>query len=154
MTSKKLEREAYGSHVEEIDEKTLILTNQLHCLITYTWDVLNVNANRMKLLLKNIQRCLNYIFLLEQLKKYQGVKNFTRRQLRGPTTWKGMLKSALKDIVSWQTKRQSSCTRSQLVAWMTIISKKKNLESVQYGKNLTQDCSVVLRHGRTCSKMR
>ena len=121
---KKLEREAYGSHVEEIDEKTLILTNQLHFLITYTWDVLNVNANRMKLLLKNIQRCLNYIFLLEQLKNYQGVKNFTRRQLRGPTTWKGMLKSALKDIVSWQTKRQSSCTRSQLAAW-TIISKKK-----------------------------
>ena len=28
--------------------KTLILTNQLHFLIMYTWDVPNVNANRMK----------------------------------------------------------------------------------------------------------
>ena len=27
--------------------KSLILTNQLHFLITYTWEVLNVNANRM-----------------------------------------------------------------------------------------------------------
>ena len=30
--------------------KTLILANQHHFLVTHTWDVLNVNANRMKLL--------------------------------------------------------------------------------------------------------
>ena len=38
-----------------------------------TWDVLNVNANRMILSLRNIQRCLNHIFLLEQLTNNQGV---------------------------------------------------------------------------------
>ena len=38
-----------------------------------TWDVLNVNANRMILSLRNIQRCLNHIFLLEQLINNQGV---------------------------------------------------------------------------------
>ena len=65
----------YGSHVEEIDEKMLILTNQLHFLITCIWDVLNVNANRTKSILNIIQKCLNHVFLLEQLKNYQGGKN-------------------------------------------------------------------------------
>ena len=32
----------YGSHVEEIDAKTLILTNQLHFLIPYIGDAVNV----------------------------------------------------------------------------------------------------------------
>ena len=36
-----------GSHVEEIDEQTMILTNQLHFLITYTWD-----GKRAKLLFR------------------------------------------------------------------------------------------------------
>ena len=33
---------------KKIDEKTLILTNELHFLIAYMWDALNVNANRVK----------------------------------------------------------------------------------------------------------
>ena len=33
----------------------------------YTWDALSVNANRMKILWNNT-KCLNYVFLLEQLK--------------------------------------------------------------------------------------
>ena len=36
-----------------------------------TWDVLNVNVNRMKLLLKSFQMCLNHLFLLEQLKNFR-----------------------------------------------------------------------------------
>ena len=39
-----------------------------HVLTTYTWDALNVNASRTKLLLSNIRKCLNHVFLLEQLK--------------------------------------------------------------------------------------
>ena len=34
---------------KKIDEKTLILTNQHHFLIMFSWGVLNVNANRMML---------------------------------------------------------------------------------------------------------
>ena len=45
-----------------------------HFLTTCTSDALSVNANRMKLLLKNIQRWLNHVFLLELLKSYQGGK--------------------------------------------------------------------------------
>ena len=40
----------------------MILTNQLHFFITYSWNVLNVNANRMKLFSMNWQRCLNHVF--------------------------------------------------------------------------------------------
>ena len=48
--------------------------NHLHVLTTDIWDVLNVNANRMKLLLRENQRCLNHVSLLEQLKNYQVAK--------------------------------------------------------------------------------
>ena len=30
-----------------------------------------MNANRMKILLRSIKKCLNYVFLLEQLENYQ-----------------------------------------------------------------------------------
>ena len=49
----------------DLDEPTSILD---HVYLA----VLNVNANRMKLLLKNIQRCLNPVFQLGQL-KFTGV---------------------------------------------------------------------------------
>ena len=91
--------------------------NPPHFLITYTWDVLNVNANRMKLL-RNIQRCLNHVFLLGQLKNYQGEKSLTQRRLRGPTTWKDMLENALSDTANWQTK-WSNYTKFQVLAWKT-----------------------------------
>ena len=49
--------------------KNVDLTNELHFLITFTWDALNVNANRTKSVLNNnIKNCLNHVFLLEHLK--------------------------------------------------------------------------------------
>ena len=60
----------------------------------YCMDVLNVNANQTKLLLNNTKKCLNHVFLLEQLKKYLDGQNLTQRRLRGLTTWKDMLKNA------------------------------------------------------------
>ena len=41
-----------------------------------------------------------------------GWEKLTQRRLRGPATWKGMLKNALRDIANWQTKGQSSYTES------------------------------------------
>ena len=40
---------------EKLMKKTLILTNQFYFLITKTWDVFNVNVNRTKSSLRNIQ---------------------------------------------------------------------------------------------------
>ena len=41
----------------------LILTSRHHFLTTYIWDVLNVNANRTKLLLSYSKKCLNHAFV-------------------------------------------------------------------------------------------
>ena len=70
--------------------KTLMLTNQQNFLTMYIWDVLNVNANRMKSMLSNTKKCLNHVFPLDQLKFPVG-KNLTQKRLRRPTTWKDML---------------------------------------------------------------
>ena len=100
MTSKCWKEPEYWSHVEEVDDKTLILVNPQHFLIMYSWDVLNVNVNRMKLLLRNIQRCLNHVSVPGQLKnlpvweKPRVWKSLTQKQSRGPTTWKDMNSSS------------------------------------------------------------
>ena len=61
MAGKKAE---YGSHVEEIDEASwLISENQHHFLATCIWDVVNVIANRTRILLRNEKRCSNHEFL-------------------------------------------------------------------------------------------
>ena len=76
-----------------------------------------------------------------QLKNYKGGKNLTLKRLHGPTTWKGMLKNALRDIANWQTKRQSSCTKCQALAWMTI-----NLEELESVGELSEVClQIVLK---------
>ena len=76
------------------NEKMWILTNPHRFLTMCTWDVLSVDANRMKQLLNNTRRCVNHVFLLEQRKNYRD------------------------------------------------------------GKTSSANCSVVRRHGGTCSKMR
>ena len=99
-----------------------ILTNQLHFLITYTWDVLNVSANRMKSLLRNVQKWKNPVFLLEQLKNYQVGKSLTQRPSRGCTTWKDMLENALSDIVKIGKQESGATVQSlkPLPGWSSI----------------------------------
>ena len=46
---------------------------------------------------------------------------------RGPATWKDMLRNALNDSVNWQTRKWSSCTKSQALVRTTISSKKEEL---------------------------
>ena len=108
-----------------------VLTNPHHFLTMYIWDVLSVTANRMKSFLNSRQRCLNHVFLLEQLKSYQGGNNLTRKLSRGPTTWQDMLKNALSDTASWQTRKWSNCTKSEALAWMIINSSRRNLNLLE-----------------------
>ena len=77
-------------------------------------------------------------------------KNLTQRRLRGPTTWKDALKNALRDIANWRIKKQSSHTKSQVLAWMITISKKRNLnqlENCQKKKKVTTNCLEMLVRG-------
>ena len=66
-----------------------------------------------------------------QLNSYQVVKNLTQKPFRGPTTWKDMLKNALRDTATWRTKRQSSCTKFQVLAWMIISSRRSSLNQLE-----------------------
>ena len=84
-----------------------------------------MNANRMKVLLRNKQNSSNHVFLSGPLGNYQGGKNLTQNQWLGPTTLKDMLKSASRDIVNKPTKNRS-CTKSQLFAFMIITSRSRN----------------------------
>ena len=52
-------------------------------------------------------------------------------QMRKCPTWRDMLKNALNDTASWQTKRQSSCTEFQALAWMIINSKRMSLNQLE-----------------------
>ena len=102
--------------------KPLILVNLHHLLIPHIWDVLNVNANRMELLLTKRQRCLEHVFPLEQLNNHWEGRSLTQRRWRGPTRWKDMLENALSDTVNWQTRKWSSSSKYQVFAWMNISS--------------------------------
>ena len=124
MTSKYLERSRIRLPRGRNWWWMLIRMNQHHSLTSCIWDVLNVNANRIESLLSSTKRCLNHVYLLEQLKSYQGGENLRQKQLRGPMTRKDLLKHALSDIASWQTRRQSSCAKSPVLAWMITTSRR------------------------------
>ena len=84
--------------------KTLTLRSQHHFLITFTLDAPNENANQTRKLLDNTTRCLNPVFLLEQLRNYQDGTNLAQNLQRSPTTWKDMLENAWNGISNWHTK--------------------------------------------------
>ena len=115
--------------------------NQHHFLTTFIWYALNVNANQMKILLRRTKKCLNHVFLLEPMKNYRDGKILRQKLLRGPTTWKGILKNAWKGIVNRRTKRQSNCIRFQVLVWTIIKSQKEGLESVG---ELSEVCSQIV----------
>ena len=96
--------------------KTLVLENLHNFLTMYIWDVLNVNANRMKQLLNNIRKYMNHVFLLKRQKNLPGWENLKQK------TWNGMLKNALSDTVNWQTRKRSNFKKSQTLVWMVINS--------------------------------
>ena len=64
------------------------------------------------------------------------MRNLTQRLSHGPTTWKDMLKSAVRDIVNWQTKRQQLYKVS--TPCLDDHNFKKELETV---RELTDACS-------------
>ena len=100
-----------------------------------------MNADQMKQLLKHFQRCLNHVFLLEQLKNYRCGENFTQKLWLGTTTWKDMLENVLSDTVSWQTRKWSNCTKSQALAWMTINSSWKNSNQLEISQKFAHKLS-------------
>ena len=125
--------------------------NPHHFLITCISDVLNLNANRMKSLLSDVQRCLNHVFLLVQLKSNQGGKSLAQKQSRGSTIWKDMLHCDLANKkVEQLFKVSSPCLDDHQF-------KKEELESVG---ELSKVCSQIVlkclylarRHFKVCQQ--
>ena len=80
-----------------------------------------MNVTRTRALLINLQQCSNCEFFSTATENYQDAKKLTQKLSRGLTTWRDLRKSALIFIVSWQTKRRSSCTRFQRLSWMSQL---------------------------------
>ena len=119
-------------------------TNQLHILITYTWDLLNVKAHRMKRILNNIRRCLYHEFLLEQQKNYRCGRNLTQKQQRGLATWKGVVEKCVERYCVLASKNSGAVkTKFQVHAWMIINSNRKNLNQLVNHP----DCLTLLAFG-------
>ena len=120
-----------GFQVAEIDEDCWSWRTDIISWPCVFWDVLNVNANRRSYYWRVQKNVRITKFLLEQLKNFQGGRNLTQKLSRGLTTWQVLRKSALKDVVSWRTRRHGSCTKSQLCAWMITISWKRNWNQLE-----------------------
>ena len=116
----------YGFHVWEIDEKTLILTNKLHFLIMYIWDVLNVNANPMKQLLNDKKDVWITYSCWNNWKITMVVRASRKKRGLVLRHGKDMLENALSETENWQTKKWSSFPKFQVLAWMTFNSSRKN----------------------------
>ena len=134
------EKAEFRTHVEKAWRMS-ILRNRHHFLITFIQDALNVNANQMTQWMNSTQRCLNHVFLQEQLKDDLDGRNSTQKQWRGPTMWKDTPRSVWKGTANVQTRKLSNYIKFQLLARMIINSKQEKLESVG---ELSEVCSQIV----------
>ena len=107
------------------------MTNQHHFLITYTWDALKRECKPNEPSVEQYKDMFEPRTSAGATEKLPGWENLTRKQLRGPTTCKDILKNALKDFANWQTRRRSNCTKFQALAWTIFNSRKRNLNQLE-----------------------
>ena len=89
--------------------------------------------------------CLDHVYLRCTQREWkpnetiieQYTKMFESRIFGGPMIWKDMLKNALSNIVNWQTRKWSNCSKFQVLPWIIINSSRKN-------SNLLQNCQNCL----------
>ena len=84
--------------------------------------------------------------------KLLGCEKPHAKTVSSPVTWKVMLKSALKDIVSWRIKRRSNCTKFQPLAWMITTSSRRNWSQsenfIRSMFSMVLKCLYLARAGR------
>ena len=138
----------YGSHVEEIDETDRSWRTNIISWPRILGMLLNVNANRTKLILTSLEKCSNHEFLLKQLKNWQGEKNLTQKLSRGPTTWKVMRKCAWKDIL-WAGKPKDRKVVQSLNCWLGWSSPQEGGTGISWGivKSMLSDWRKMLVFG-------
>ena len=78
--------------------------------------------------------------------KLPGWEDVTRKLKRGPTIWSDMLKNASSDTVNWQTRKWSSITKFQILAWIIVNSSRKN--SSEVCSQIVLNCLYLARIGQ------
>ena len=95
---------------------------------------------------------ITYLFLLEQLKNYQGGKNLTRKLWRGPTTWTDMLKTCVERYFEVANKKVEQLYKVSIFSWKIINSSRKKsnqLENYQkFAHKIVLKCQHLARIGR------
>ena len=79
-------------------------------------------------------------FCWSNWKVYQGGRNLTQKQSRGPTTWKDMLENALREKASWLTKKEQFFT----VSSPCLGDHQFNQEELESVGELSQVCSQMV----------
>ena len=127
---------------------------------------MNQNVAPMWRMIKNVDvdeptSCLDHVYLgcsqreckpnetIEQYKKtfesrlksYQVGKNLTRKEQRGPATWRDMLNNAWSGRLNWQTRKWSNCAKFRIFAWMIISSSRKKLSQLVNSRKFARELS-------------
>ena len=114
-----------GFHVEVTWWKMLILTSQHHFLTTCIRDALNVNGSRTKSIIEQSRKKFE-----SRISAWATEKLSVWEKPHAKTVpWSYDMEGAREKMrwqVLWQIKRRSSFTQSQLFAWKTITSRRKN----------------------------
>ena len=106
-----------------------------------TWDVLNVNANRMKSHTKKTQRCLNHVFLLEQLTNYLGGNSFTKKTVAWSYDMEGHARKCGERHCELANRRVEQLHKVSSPCLIDHQFKQEELESVG---ELSQVCSQIV----------
>ena len=126
--------------------------NPHHSLTMHIRDALNANANRTTSSLRSIQKCLNHVFLLVQLKSYRVGKNLMQRRLRGLTTWRDMLENALRGTLKLANNKVEQLYKVSHPCLDDHQFKKEEFESVgdlsEVCSQIVLKCLYLARNGR------
>ena len=112
--------------------------NLHHSSIMSTWVVLNVKANQMKLLSNKTQRCLNHVFLQEQLKKLPGWVKPHAKTIAWSYDEEGHAKNCVERYVELANNKVEQLHKVSCLCLDDHQFKKEELESVG---ELSEECS-------------
>ena len=128
----------FGSNMEQIDEQfgswwTHIISWPCIFGMYSTW-----MQTEWKLLLNRKQRCLNHVFLLEQMKITRVGKN--PRKDGGVVLRHGGSCSKMRWAIAGKQKKWSNFAKFQVLAWMIISSTKRTWISERIITSMVTDC--------------
>ena len=116
----------YGTHVVNW-WRMLILTSLRRFSITYTWGCAQRECKPKEIIIEDYTKMFESRISAGATENYLGRKNLTQKQLHGPMMWKDMPKSMWKDTADWKRRKMSNCRKFQVIAWMDIILRRRNL---------------------------